>query len=130
MSNRTHQRKRSKQREQVLDAVRSTRSHPTADWVFHEVRKNMPRVSIATVYRDLNILSDSGEIGKIVHDGQMRFDANMDKHFHFICTSCKSIYDIPDTWVEFPDLKLPRGYAVEEVKMDFYGICPTCRRSA
>ncbi len=123
----THQRKRSRQRERVLDVVRSTKSHPTADWVFHEVRKDMPNISLATVYRNLNLLAESGEINEVLCDGQLRFDANKDEHFHFICTSCKGIFDIDETRVTSPDFKLPRGYIVKNLKIDFYGICPSCQ---
>ncbi len=125
----TRQRKRSKQREKVLDVVRSTKSHPTADWVFHEVRKELPNVSLATVYRNLNLLAESGKINEVLCDGQLRFDANRDEHFHFICRSCKGIFDIDETRVTSPDFKLPRGYVVQDVRMDFYGICPSCQAS-
>ncbi len=123
----THQRKRSRQREKVLDIVRATKSHPTADWVFHEVRKELPNISLATVYRNLNLLAESGEINEVLCDGQLRFDANKDEHFHFICRSCKGIFDIDETRVSTPDFKLQRGYTVEDVRIDFYGICPACQ---
>ncbi len=123
----THQRKRSKQRDKVLDVVRSTKSHPTADWVFHEVRKELPNVSLATVYRNLNLLAASGEINEVLCDGQLRFDANKNEHFHFICRSCKGIFDIDETRVASPDFKLPRGYVVQDLRIDFYGICPACQ---
>ena len=125
-----HQRKRSKQRDKVLGVVRSTKSHPTADWVFHEVRKDLPNVSLATVYRNLNLLVESGEINEVLCDGQLRFDANKDEHFHFICRSCKGIYDIDEARVSSPDFKLPRGYLVQDVRMDFYGVCPNCQAKA
>jgi len=127
MLNDTHPRKRSKQRAKVLDVVRSTKSHPTADWVFHEVRKELPNISLATVYRNLNLLAESGEINEVLCDGQLRFDANRDEHFHFICRSCKGIFDIDEARVASPDFKLPRGYVVQDVRMDFYGICPSCQ---
>ena len=119
-------RKRSKQREKVLDIVRSTKTHPTADWVFHEVRKELPNISLATVYRNLNLLAESGEISEVICDGQLRFDANKEEHFHFICKSCKGIFDIDEARVT-PDFKLPRGYVVQDLRIDFYGICPACQ---
>jgi Fur family peroxide stress response transcriptional regulator len=122
-----HQRKRSKQRNKILDVVRSTSIHPSADWVFHEVRKEIPNISLATVYRNLNLLVESNEISEVLCDGQLRFDANKNEHFHFICRSCKGIFDIDETRVESPEFKLPRGYLVENVKIDFYGLCPNCQ---
>ncbi len=127
MISETHQRKRSRQRDKVLDAVRSTRTHPGADWVFHEVRKEIPNISLATVYRNLNLLVQSGEINEVLCDGQLRFDANKTDHFHFTCRLCKGIFDIDETRVTEPGFKLPRGYLVENVKMDFYGVCPQCQ---
>lgn len=125
--NDNHVRKRSRQREKVLDIVRSTKTHPTADWVFHEVRKSIPNISLATVYRNLNLLVESHELNEVISEGQLHFDANRDEHFHFICRSCRGIFDIDETRVETPDFKLPRGYVVEDVKMDFYGTCPVCQ---
>lgn len=122
-----HTRKRSKQREKVLSIVKATKSHPTADWVFHEVRREIPHISLATVYRNLNLLVESREINEVVCDGQLRFDANKEEHFHFICRECKGIFDIDEARVESPDFKLPRGYVVEDVRMDFYGKCPSCQ---
>ena len=119
-------RKRSKQRDKVLDVVRSTKTHPSADWVFHEVRKEIPNISLATVYRNLNLLVESKDINEVLCDGQLRFDANKDEHFHFICKICKGIFDIDEARVSPPDFKLPRGYKVDSVKMDFYGLCPSC----
>ncbi len=127
MLSNTQRRKGSKQREKVLDIVRSTKSHPTADWVFHEVRKKLPSISLATVYRNLNLLVESEEINEVLCDGQLRFDANKGEHFHFICKSCKGIFDIDETRVSSPDFKLPRGYVVKDVKIDFYGLCPNCQ---
>ncbi len=126
MLNETHQRKRSKQREKILTVVRNTKAHPTADWVFHEVRKEIPNISLATVYRNLNQLVESKDISEVLSDGQLHFDANKDEHFHFICRSCNGIFDIDEARVGSPDFKLPRGYVVENVKMDFYGLCPNC----
>ncbi|HEY9164807.1 MAG TPA: transcriptional repressor [Candidatus Kryptonia bacterium] len=122
-----HTRKRSKQREKVLSIVKATKSHPTADWVFHEVRREIPHISLATVYRNLNLLVESREINEVVCDGQLRFDANKEEHFHFICRECKGIFDIDEARVESPDFKLPRGYVVEDVRMDFFGKCPSCQ---
>lgn len=119
-------RKRSKKRDKVLEVVRSTNIHPTADWVFHEVRKEIPSVSLATVYRNLNLLVQSGELNEVICDGQLRFDANLNEHSHFICKVCKNIYDIGEETVPTPKFRLPRGYDVEDVKIDFYGVCPKC----
>jgi Fur family peroxide stress response transcriptional regulator len=120
-------RRRSKKRDKVLEIVKATNIHPTADWVFHEVRKEMPNVSLATVYRNLNLLVESGELNEVIYDGQLRFDANLKEHSHFICRVCKGIYDIGEEVVSTPRFKLPRGYDVEDIKIDFYGVCPKCQ---
>jgi Fur family peroxide stress response transcriptional regulator len=85
----------SRQREEVLRVVRETDSHPTADWVYEQVRKTLPSVSLGTVYRNLNLLADEGLLQRVIlDDGIVRFDGNTNDHHHFICTKSGKIYDV------------------------------------
>ncbi len=85
----------SRQREEILRVVRSTDSHPTADWVYEQVRKTLPHVSLGTVYRNLNLLADEGLVKRVIlDDGVVRFDGNINDHHHFICTKTGKIYDV------------------------------------
>ena len=86
----------SKQRSLILDIVRSNPVHPTAEWVYEQARKEMPSIGIATVYRNLNALTEMGAIGKITGVGGIdRFDGNISPHFHLQCTECGRLIDLP-----------------------------------
>lgn len=83
-----------KQRQLILEAVRATNSHPTADELFQMIRRKLPTISLATVYRNLNFLSDIGEIRKLSMPGMPdRFDWRLDPHDHMICDACGQVVD-------------------------------------
>ncbi len=78
----------------------NSKDHPTADTVYMHVRQHYPNISLGTVYRNLSLLSDMGEINRLsVGDGTDRFDADTTPHQHFVCTSCGCVQDvyIPDS---------------------------------
>src|SRR5713226_5080679 len=76
----------------VLDVLRSTESHPTAEWVHRVVRRRLPRVSLGTVYRNLRLLVGEGLVAEI-QGPHARFDANLEAHHHFTCVRCGRILD-------------------------------------
>ena len=85
----------SRQRSLILDIVKNTKSHPTADWVYQQAKKELPSIGIATVYRNLNMLVEMGEITRLVTgDGQDRFDGTVEEHFHLKCGCCGSLMDL------------------------------------
>ena len=87
--------KYSRQREAIKEFLAGTKEHPTADTVYMHVREEFPRISLGTVYRNLNLLADIGEITKITTpDGGDRFDAVTNPHYHVICTSCGRVIDL------------------------------------
>lgn len=87
--------KYSKQRESIIDFLSTRKDHPTADTVYMNIREQFPKISLGTVYRNLALLSDIGEITKIVTgDGADRFDYNTEPHNHFVCTKCRSVIDL------------------------------------
>ena len=99
------------QRTIIKDVIFSTNCHPTADWIFKEVRKIIPNISLGTVYRNLKQLTDRGQI-KIIQDGSiMRYDGNMISHHHLKCEECNEIIDI-----NFDNIDLKR---VVKTKFDF-----------
>ncbi len=114
----------SRQREEILRVVRQTDSHPTADWVYEQVRKTLPHVSLGTVYRNLNLLADEGLIQRVIlDDGIVRFDGNTKEHHHFICTKTGKIYDVAlalgdDLLAKF---NAQTGYKATHFKIEFYG---------
>jgi len=99
------------QRDTIKNVVRSTTCHPTADWVYNEVRKLIPNISLGTIYRNLSQLSDSSLI-KTIQDGPVtRYDGNVAPHHHLKCNRCNDIMDI-----NINDLKLKKRI---QSKFDF-----------
>jgi Fur family transcriptional regulator, peroxide stress response regulator len=89
--------RRSIQRDTILRVVKNTTSHPGADWVYDEVRKEIPNISLGTVYRNLRSLAQAGEIRELDIPGSAsRFDGSTTKHHHLICEKCGSIFDLDE----------------------------------
>ena len=87
--------KYSRQREAIKDFLCTRKDHPTAETVYQNVKKEYPSISLGTVYRNLTLLSDMGEILRLdLGDGQDHFDADTSVHNHFICTKCGAIIDL------------------------------------
>lgn len=87
--------KYSRQRESIMKYLLATKEHPTADMVYLHMRKEFPNISLGTVYRNLNVLTDIGEAIKIpAPDGGDRFDGTIMPHNHFFCTSCRKVLDL------------------------------------
>ena len=88
--------KYSKQRAIIMDFLKDRKDHPTADVVYTNVRKILPNISLGTVYRNLMLLTELGEIKKIqVGDGVDHFDPTTGEHDHFVCTECGGVFDLP-----------------------------------
>ncbi|MBO5292845.1 MAG: transcriptional repressor [Lachnospiraceae bacterium] len=87
--------KYSRQREAIKEFLLSRKDHPTADMVYTSLREEYPNLSLGTVYRNLSLLADRGEILRLrVGDGTDHFDADVSPHYHFICTGCGSVIDL------------------------------------
>ena len=87
--------KYSRQRASIKEYLDHTTEHPTADTVYLHVREEFPRISLGTVYRNLNLLADMGEAIKITTpDGGDRFDGNTHPHYHVVCTCCNRVFDL------------------------------------
>ena len=88
--------KYSRQRDLILKALRENVVHPTADFIYTVLKEKEPNLSLATVYRNLNLLANEGIIRKIEGlDGVAHFDHNTHNHYHFICSKCNKVYDVP-----------------------------------
>ncbi len=122
-----------RQREVVLAVVRRLDSHPTVDEVYDQVRRRLPRVSLATVYRNLETLSEQGLIHKIGHcDIQMRFEADLHPHLHLRCIDCGDLRDAPlNPCGELEKaVKAMGAFRVFGYRLEFLYRCPECRRNA
>jgi Fur family ferric uptake transcriptional regulator len=118
------------QREIILEELRKLKSHPTADELYLVVRKRLPRISIATVYRNLEMMSEAGIIKKLEYSGrQKRFDATIQPHNHIHCIRCGRISDIQT----IPGSELRSmisdscGFEIIDDQVEFSGICPECQ---
>ncbi len=121
--------KRSRKRDAILACVRSTTAHPTADWVYARLKPEIPDLSLGTVYRNLNLLADAGEILSIKTPGGSRFDRTVEPHAHIICTSCSRVIDVPLPFDAQLDAKASEqiGWHVTSHYTIFEGLCPDCQ---
>lgn len=119
--------RRTRQREVILEVLRGTDCHPTADWVYQEVRKEMPHVSLGTIYRNLKTLSEHGEIQELAYGStHSRFDARAHSHYHFVCEEAIDDLDM-EAVVELEEhVEKLGGYQVKSHRLEFYGLCPHC----
>ncbi len=121
--------KYSRQREVIMDFLKTRKDHPTADIVYTNVRQQYPNISLGTVYRNLTLLADIGEIQRLrVGDGVDHFDADISPHYHFVCTECGSVVDLVmdniDDIVDIAGMNFD-GKITGHVTY-FYGICGNC----
>jgi Fur family peroxide stress response transcriptional regulator len=124
--------RRSRQRDRILELLRSTDSHPTANWLYARLRKEFPDLSMGTVYRNIGILVEQGLISRIAFGSTFdRLDANLAPHYHFICEKCGSIQDLdPGPAFATTDIlrrvTLPKGTRVRHHEIELYGLCAKC----
>lgn len=122
-----------RQRRVILEELRKLESHPSADEVYEMARRRLPRISLGTVYRNLEILSEYGMIRKLELVGtQKRFDGNARSHYHVRCIRCSGIEDVPIeplTAIENA-LREVTDYEIIGSRLEFIGVCPQCRKEA
>ena len=120
------------QRSLAFEAVNKLQCHATADEIYEEIVKNHPNMSRATVYRNLNLLSEIGDIRKVeMPGGADRFDHRCDNHFHVKCEKCGRVFDVDMEYVTDLEksIKDDRGFAFTGYDILFRGICPDCQKS-
>lgn len=121
-------RKFSRKREAIIDALRSTKTHPTAEWIYSRLKPHYPDLSLATVYRNLSLFIGEGSVISVGNvNGQERYDANVTPHPHFICDSCGEVIDMEESF----DYSLPKNISFPEGNIDyceivFHGKCNKC----
>jgi Fe2+ or Zn2+ uptake regulation protein len=122
--------RQSKQRNMILDLIRSTDTHPTADWLYSQLKSKIPSLSLGTVYRNLNILSENGQIQKIASGSTFdRFEGNTAPHYHLICENCGKVEDFQMEGYQEINDKANRNtnFKVDRHCIEFFGICAECR---
>lgn len=122
-------RKFSRKREAILGALRETKSHPTAEWVYAKLKPSYPDLSLGTVYRNLSLFLREGAVIKVASvNGQERYDANTEPHPHFICDGCGDVSDmdmsfglsLPEERRSFP------GGSIDYCDVVYHGTCRKC----
>ncbi|MDF1613921.1 Fur family transcriptional regulator [Desulfurivibrio dismutans] len=118
-----------KQRQVLLDELCKVRTHPTADELYQMARKRLPRISLGTVYRNLELMAENGMIQKLAVGGtQKRFDGNAVPHYHVRCLKCDRVDDL-DLSLELDVEQLARGhtdFTIQRYSLEFSGLCPEC----
>lgn len=120
-----------KQRKAILRVLKNTDSHPTADWIYEKVKKDIPNISLGTVYRNLNVLAEMGKI-KVLNYGssQSRYDGKSGHHYHFHCEKCGKVYDLEldlETDLNY-EVNNKTGFIANQHRLEFSGICPDCQQ--
>jgi len=122
--------RRSRQREEILKVLRSSEIHPTANWIYDQLKDDYPSLSLGTVYRNLSILVEQGLVDKIDFGSTFdRFEAKKPDHYHFICEKCERVLDLEmpvkkDLNTEVDELG---GFKTRKHRIEFFGICDACR---
>ena len=121
-------RRKTKQRQLVLDAVRARCDHPTAEQIYQDVRAIDENISRGTVYRNLNILVENGEVFQVKLSRADRFDRRLDLHSHLFCTKCGTVLDAPfPCHTELDEQGANTGFAITGHHTVYEGVCPGCR---
>lgn len=121
----------SRKREAILEAIRSTDIHPTAEWIYQTLKPKIPDLSFGTVYRNISQFKGNGQIVSVgVVNGQERLDGNVSPHAHFFCSGCGCVLDVD---IPFPPLDSKQalyeayGIRVDSQELILRGKCAKCR---
>ncbi|MCK8817925.1 transcriptional repressor [Natroniella sulfidigena] len=126
----TKKRRMTKQRKKILEVLRSTTSHPTADWIYEQVKKEIPNISLGTIYRNLNVLREMGELMELNYGSSYsRFDGNPENHYHFSCLDCGKVMDVDIDVKKEMNQKVANVIEgeVEYHRSEFFGYCSDCK---
>ena len=124
--------KYSKQRESIKNFLVTRYDHPTAETVYLNIRREFPNISLGTVYRNLNLLAEIGEIQKLSPGiGPDRFDGNPAPHYHFICRHCGCVMDLTVSGLDHINILAGQDFdgEIEGHITYFYSACPSCKAS-
>ena len=116
----------SKQRKSILKIIKGTSSHPTANWIYEQVKKTISGISLGTIYRNLRLLTKSGQISELSLAGSVsRFDGNARNHYHFRCEQCGRVFDVDEPVDKTMDTRVAQktGFKVIRHRLEFRGLC-------
>ena len=122
-----------RKRDAILTCLRETTEHPSAEWVYSQLKQEIPDLSLGTVYRNLSLFKEQGLITSLgTVKGVERFDANTDPHVHYICTGCGRVLDLHQ--IRVPEelnhaAATDSGGEVTGCQLTFTGVCGQCARN-
>lgn len=123
--------KYSKKREAILEVLRSTKEHPSADWIYAQLKPQMPDLSLGTVYRNLAMFKREDQIMSVgTVNGQERFDGNTEPHAHFVCNRCGKVLDLEQIPVSEELLRAAQETLQADIishELIFRGYCKDCK---
>ena len=125
--------KKSKQREAIVKVLKSTSAHPSAEWIYEKVKKEIPNIGLATVYRNLRLLKKGGEVSEMhASNDTARFDGNTNVHYHFYCDGCGKILDLDEPIDTTIEIRIARrtGLKVTCHHLELGGLCLDCQKIA
>ena len=123
----------SKKREAIFRSICSTDTHPTAEWVYNQLKPEFPDLSLGTVYRNISMFKERGMVISVgTVNGQERFDGNVKPHPHFICTKCGAVIDVNQITGDNRSLDYSvasaYGFQVDYHRLCFFGTCAACMK--
>ena len=120
------------QRQVLYEVIRTMHGHPSPEEVYARVKKKVPAISLATVYKNIHLFVESGVFREVsMHHGSLRVEMNDEAHHHMVCSKCKMIADIGEKELGLVSKKekLPGGFLVERYAVDVIGICAKCQQT-
>ncbi len=121
----TPTKKHFRKRDAILTCLRQTKQHPSADWVYNQLKEEIPDLSLGTVYRNLTLFKDQGLIKSLgTVGGVERFDGCTEPHVHFVCSHCQGVFDLEN--VQLPSLPAGDIGRVDSCQLTFTGRCRQC----
>ena len=121
------------QRQVIYEVLSAIEGHPSPEEVYAQVKRRIPAISLATVYKNIHLFIDSGIFTRVsMHHGSMRVETNRRAHHHLVCTSCKSIADIDADalGLAYDGDHLPGGFRAQGLSVDVLGLCTECQQQA
>jgi Fur family peroxide stress response transcriptional regulator len=120
------------QRQVLYEVMQTMPGHPSPEEVYARVKKRIPAISLATVYKNIHLFVERGVLKRLsMHHGSLRVELNSIHHHHMVCSHCKAITDIEEKDLGLsPALQdLPGGFQVERYSIDVIGICAACQKA-
>ena len=119
------------QRQILFEVVQEMEGHPSPEEIYARVRRRIPSISLATVYKNLHLFIESGIVGEVsLHHGSLRVETNRATHHHLVCRGCRSITDLDEGGFQLAlrQRKVPTGFQVERMTVEVLGLCTDCQR--